>query len=122
MVASPVVVLGASPKPHRYANKAIRLLLEYGYAVLPVHPKLDEIENLPVKHQLGQIDESIDTLTLYLGEKASTPIIDDIVKLKPRRVIMNPGTESAALESALAEQGIDFVKDCTLVMLREGRF
>jgi len=117
-----VAVLGASQKPQRYSYKAICLLLAHDYSVVPVHPKLATIENLPVVTGLFQITDPVDTLTLYVGEKASTPMISDIIGLQPGRVIFNPGTESAALESALQQAEIPFVKDCTLVMLREGRF
>ena len=43
-----VAVLGASPKPERYANRAQRMLMEAGYSVVPVHPKIREIEGVPV--------------------------------------------------------------------------
>ncbi|MCW9014856.1 MAG: CoA-binding protein [Gammaproteobacteria bacterium] len=116
------VVLGASNKPHRYACKAIRMLLEYGYHVVPVHPKLENIEGLVVKHQLAHILEPVDTLTLYIGSARSEPLIDDIINLNPARVILNPGTESDKLELALLHNEIPFVKDCTLLMLEHGRF
>jgi predicted CoA-binding protein len=117
-----IVVLGATNKPHRYANKAIRMLQEYGYHVIPVHPKLENIEGLVVKHSLEQIKQPVDTLSLYIGPERSAELIDDIIQLKPSRVILNPGTESDALELALLHQGISFVKDCTLLMLEHGRF
>lgn len=117
-----IVVLGASNKPHRYANKAIRMLQEYGYHVVPVHPKLENIEGLVVKHKLENILQTVDTLALYLGAERSKDLIDSIVKLSPSRVIFNPGTESELLEHALYRHKISFVKDCTLLMLEHGRF
>lgn len=117
-----IVVLGASNKPHRFSYKAIKMLLEYGHHVLPVHPKIENIEGLVVKHNLSQILLPVDTLTLYIGPKRISPLIDDIVKLNPSRVILNPGTESDELELALLHNEILFVKDCTLLMLEHGRF
>ena len=122
MQNSLIVVLGASNKPHRYAYKAIKMLQEYGYHVLPVHPKLENIDGLVVKHKLQQIQQDVDTLAVYIGPQRSTALIDDIIKLKPSRVILNPGTESEALELALLHNDISFVKDCTLLMLEHGRF
>lgn len=117
-----VVVLGASHKPERYANQAIRLLLEYGHAVVPVHPRLDMAEGLPVVHALGEISGGVDTLTLYVGPERSAPLADAIVKLRPGRVIFNPGTESAELEARLDDAGIPHEEACTLVLLRTGQF
>jgi len=117
-----IVVLGASNKPHRYANKAIRMLQEYGYHVVPIHPKLENIEGLVVKHKLENILQPVDTLTLYVGPERSKDLIESIIQLNPSRVIFNPGTEFEVLELELYRNDISFVKDCTLLMLEHGRF
>ncbi len=122
MQNSNIVVLGASNKPHRYAYKAIKLLQEYGHHVLPVHPKIETIDGLVVKHSLCQIKVPIDTLTLYVGPQRIAPLIDDIINLNPARVILNPGTENDELEQKLLNYEMFFVKDCTLLMLEQGRF
>jgi predicted CoA-binding protein len=117
-----VVVLGASPKPARYANRAVRELVAGGYSVIPVHPKVREIEGLPVVHKLGAIHERVHTLTLYVGPERSLVLADDIVSLNPGRVILNPGTESGELEKRLRDHHIECLHACTLVMLRTGQF
>ena len=48
-----VVVLGASDKPDRYSNRAVRLLKAEAYRVIPVHPTLDTVEGLAVRHGLA---------------------------------------------------------------------
>ena len=117
-----VVILGASNKPQRYAFKALQLLKRHGHRIIPVHPKLTEIEGIKVFNTLAQITESVDTLSLYIGAQRSQSIIKDIVKLKPCRVIFNPGTESELLEQALQDAGISYEHDCTLIMLETGSF
>jgi predicted CoA-binding protein len=117
-----VAVLGASHKPERYSNKAVRMLKDYGHSVIPVTPGRTVIEELPVVPSLDDIDQKVDTLTLYVGPERSAQLQDAIVALKPGRVIFNPGTESAALEQALTEAGIPWEHACTLVMLRTGQF
>ena len=117
-----VVVLGASPKQWRYSNQALRLLAGEGYHVVPVHPKIPRIEGLPVMHDLKAIHDRIHTLTMYVGPERSLPLIGAIIRLKPGRVILNPGTESAELETQLHEHRIPFLHACTLVMLRTGQF
>ena len=62
-----IVVLGASNKPQRFSNRAIRMLMDYGYHVIPVHPKLENIEGLVVTHHLSNIQEPVDTLTGMLS-------------------------------------------------------
>ena len=117
-----VVVLGASPKPARYANRAVRELIAGGYVVIPVHPKIREIEGLPVVHKLSTIHERVHTLTLYVGPERSRGLAADILRLNPGRVILNPGTESDELETQLRARHIECLHACTLVMLRTGQF
>ncbi len=117
-----VVVLGASPKPTRYAYQAVKLLNDKGYRVIPVHPKATRIEQVPVVRELGTIDEPVDTLTLYIGPERVRDHIRSIVDLRPGRVIMNPGAESRDLELALKGSHIPFEHACTLVLLRTGQF
>ncbi len=117
-----VVVLGASPKPARYANQALRLLSEKGYQVIPVHPRITEIEGLQVAHHLREIEQPVHTLTLYVGPQRSEPMIADILELHPARVIFNPGTESPLLQDRLKAHRIECIEGCTLVMLRTAQF
>ncbi|MCA9730587.1 MAG: CoA-binding protein [Deferribacteres bacterium] len=117
-----VAVLGASPKRDRYSNQAIRLLGDYGHEVIPVNPREQEIEGLPVVPDISQIEGRIDSLTVYLNPQISSKMAQDIVTLNPGRVILNPGAESPDLEKALNENGIEFLHACTLVMLRTDQF
>ncbi len=117
------VVLGATGKPERYANQAIRLLREKGYThITPVHPKLCESEGLPVVNSLSDVAQPVDTLTLYVGAARLSAIIEDILDLEPGRVIFNPGTESPLLQQALDDAEIPWEEACTLVLLRTGQF
>jgi len=117
-----VVVLGASDKPERYSNRAVRLLKEDGYRVIPVHPSLQTVEGFDVRHRLAEIQEPVDTLTVYLSPVHSAPMTGELVRMRPGRVILNPGTESDQLEAGLGDAGIPCIKACTLVMLSTGRF
>lgn len=117
-----VVVLGASNKKDRYSYKAMMLLQEHGHSVIPVHPKLEEIEGVKVVNDLSDIKEVVDTVTVYLAPERSAKLIDKIIALKPKRVFTNPGTESKEIDEACAKTGIEVVKACTLVMLRTGQY
>ncbi len=122
MAAQTVAVLGASHNPDRYSNMAVRRLRDAGHNVIPVNPALEEIEGFPVAKSLGDIVNPVDTLTLYVGPQRSLPMIDAILRLAPKRVIFNPGTESAELAAALDRANIPHVEACTLVMLQTGQF
>lgn len=118
MSAKTTVVLGASPKPDRFSNKALRMLRENGHHVVPVHPVHAEIEGLPAASSLAAISEPVDTLTIYVNAAQSALLAEAILRLAPRRVIFNPGAENTELERELSEAGIECRNACTLVMLR----
>ena len=117
-----VVVLGASPKPTRYSYQAVKMLGDHGYNVIPVHPKVNRIDHVPVVNDMRHIQGPVHTLTMYVGPARSKGMMDDILDLAPGRVILNPGTESHDLEVALKNARIPHEHACTLVLLRTGQF
>jgi len=117
-----VVVLGASDNPERYSNKAVHELKTRGHQVIPVNPRLAELEGLPVRAALDEVDQPVDTLSVYLGPAASGAQLDAILALKPGRVIFNPGSENSELMAALQQAGIAVEQACTLVLLRTDQF
>jgi len=117
-----VVVLGASPKPERYSNQAVRALVEHGHHVIPVHPLLKKIAGVVAVPALSSVKGPVNTLTLYVGPERGKELLQEMIKLGPDRVIMNPGTESDEIEEELNASNIPVLRACTLVMLRTGQF
>ncbi len=116
-----VLVLGASPNPDRYSHIASNMLAKYGHQVVAVGRRRGQIGDIDILPEMSTA-EDIDTLTLYLNPKVQESYIDDIIELKPKRVIFNPGTENQESVYRLQEAGIDTIDACTLVMLRTGQF
>ena len=110
------VVLGASPNPDRYSNKAIVSLLAHGHEVIAVGNKTGAIANVLINSEIPK-DKDIDTVTLYLNPSRQVEWQDAIMGCHPRRVIFNPGTENPDFENLLQESGIITVNACTLVLL-----
>ncbi|MDP1592131.1 MAG: CoA-binding protein [Prosthecobacter sp.] len=117
-----VVIVGASDNPGRYSHRALLLLRKHGHEVVPVHPKLTEIEGIAVVADLSAITGPVDTVTMYVGTAISAGLQDKLIALKPRRVIFNPGAENTALADALQNAGIACEESCTLVLLNTGQF
>ena len=117
-----VAVLGASNNPERISHQAVMRLMQAGHRVFPIHPTLKEVEGVKTYKNIRELPETPDTLSVYLSEKNSIPLIEDILELKPGRIILNPGAENAALESAAETAGIPVEHACTLVLLGTGQF
>lgn len=110
------LILGASVKPNRYAYLALQSLQKHDFPVVGVGAKADEVNGIQI-HKGKKDFSDIDTVTLYLSAKNQIDFYDYILQLKPRRVIFNPGTNNPELENLLAENQIEVVHACTLVML-----
>ncbi len=117
-----VAVVGASPLKDRYANKAMILLEEYGHKPVPVAFKHKTIEGKTVYQGLADIPGEIDTVTMYVGPPRQEKIIEEILALKPKRVIFNPNTENPAAYHRLKSAGIQVQEACTLVLLKTNQY
>jgi predicted CoA-binding protein len=114
-------VVGASEKPHRYANKAIRKLSRYGHEVIPLAPRPGQVHGIQFVTGNPPVSD-IHTITLYVGPQRQSALHDYLLSLKPKRIIFNPGTENEAFRQKAQEQGIETIENCTLVMLETGMF
>jgi uncharacterized protein len=117
-----VVVLGASAKPDRYSNQAVKLLSENGYNVIPVHPSGISVNGMITVKHLSEINIPIDTLSVYVNASLSSSLKDEILKLSPSRIIFNPGTENDELEKICRKNNIAVERACTLVLLKTNSF
>lgn len=117
-----VAVIGASPKPDRYSYQALMLLHQQGYKVFPVHPRVKEIEGIPVYASLPEIPDEIHTVTLYVSAAVSQKLTSAILAKHPQRIIFNPGAENPDLARAAMDSGIEALEACTLVLVRTGQF
>lgn len=117
-----VAVLGASPKPDRYANLALHRLRDGGHDAIGVNPALPDLGGFPCVAAIGDLPDGVDTVTVYLGQARSQELADQILIYGFRRAIFNPGAENPELERTLSEAGVEVLESCTLVMLSTRQF
>jgi predicted CoA-binding protein len=115
------LVLGASENPARYSFMAVNRLIMDGHEVIAIGSKKGKIREVEINTEWKNISD-IDTVSLYLRPQLQKNYYEAILKLKPRRVIFNPGTENPEFEARLKNAGIEVVEGCTLVMLSTGQF
>lgn len=104
---------------------AWRMLKDEGYSTLLVSPRVKEIEGQKVFASLAEAEvqsQTPHTITMYVGPEISSKLTTEILSLKPKRVIFNPGSENPSLAKQLMESGIEVLEACTLVLLRTKQF
>ena len=120
--ARTVAVVGASAKPERYSNRALRMLLSRGFSPIPVSRSGADILGLKGYASLADVPGRIDTVTVYLSPQKQAPAIRDILSVRPRQVIFNPGAENPEAADTLANESIAVSEACTHVLLSTGQF
>ena len=115
-----VLVLGASLNPTRYAHKVALQLNRLAYDVVLVGHKPGIIDGLSIETYIP--NKSYETVTLYLSAKNQQQYHDQLLKLKPKRIIFNPGAENSIFQKLAIQKDIEAFEACTLVMLSMGTF
>ena len=115
------LVIGASLKPERYSNIAIKRLRKYKHDVRAFGLKAGMVQDVSIDTELMPYKD-IDTVTLYLNPMRQKPYYDYIIGLNPKRVIFNPGTENSEFYNLLKQNNIEFEVACTLVLLGTNQY
>ncbi|SFF54906.1 CoA-binding protein [Sunxiuqinia elliptica] len=121
MMSKKTLVIGASTKPERYSNKAIRALRKHGHQVVAIAPRKGEVEDVVFDTDQKTYDD-VNTVTLYVGPQHQPSYYEYVLSLKPQRVIFNPGTENKEFAQKLEDRGIKAEEACTLVLLSIGAY
>ncbi len=116
MNSKKTLVLGASSNPNRYSFRAANSLINHQHQIILVGNKAGKVNEISILQSIPK-NITIDTVTIYLGAKNQTEYYNDLIELKPRRIIFNPGAENPALERLALENEIEVENSCTLVLL-----
>lgn len=115
------LVFGASLKTNRYSNLVVNRLLDHNIETEAFGLKTGKISGAIVKTNLDNFIH-IDTITLYIGAARQPEYYGDILRINPRRVIFNPGTENEEFYKILKDNEIEVEVACTLVLLATGQY
>ena len=110
------LVLGASPHSWRVSHSAVLRLHKKGYEVIALGNQQGNIGPVPITTDRPELSD-VDTVTVYLNPSNQKEYYDYLLRLKPRRIIFNPGAENPELVQLAREKGIEVELACTLVML-----
>ena len=116
------VLLGASPKPDRFAYKAVRSLQRRNIPVIALGRKDADLDGIKIRKGMPGDIGPVHTVTLYLNPKNQEEYYDYIISLQPSRIIFNPGTWNPDLAELARSHNIEVVRDCMLIMLNSSKF
>ncbi len=102
-----IAVVGISDDKRRPSNRVMHFLLQQGYTVLGVNPKLkpDAIPGLAIYPSLADVPPPIDMVDVFRANPAIPGVVDEVLMLDPPPAViwMQLGVRVDA-EAARAEQ------------------
>lgn len=114
-VPESVAIVGASTDRARFANKALRIYRELGARVFPIHPTEAKIEGIEAFRSLRDLPAPVELVLLYVRPEIGLVVLEDAAASGSRRVFLNPGTESDAIDAAIARLGLEARSGCAIV-------
>jgi predicted CoA-binding protein len=114
-----IALVGASPKPWRPSHGVMRYLLQAGYRVIPVRPRVDEVLGVPAVASLAEIDEPIDLVDVFRRAEHTAEVAREAVAAGAKAVWLQLGIVSPEARAVAEGAGLDYVEDlCTAVVHR----
>jgi predicted CoA-binding protein len=123
MIDKTTLVLGASPNPERYSNRAVKTLQKKSIPVIAIGKREYHMDGLNIIKGMPNDIGPVHTIALYLNAKNQEEYYEYILSLNPQRIIFNPGTSNEEFEELLSQTtDIEVCTDCMLAMLACGQF
>lgn len=112
-------VAGASTRREKYGNKVLRVYLQNGREVHPVHPRETEIEGVACVPDLASLPGPVHGLSIVTPPKVTEALVEQAAELGIPRLWMQPGAESEAAVARARELGLQVISGgpCLLVAL-----
>ncbi len=112
-----IAVAGASKDPSKYGNIIVRNLMDKGYTVLPVNPREDAIEGLPVAHSVAELAKPVDILVVVTPPPVTLGILRQAADAGLPAVWLQDGSfDDTVLELAAASPFKTVHHACVMVV------
>ncbi len=106
-----IAVVGISDKPYRDSHSVAKFMLDRGYRIFPVNPKLKEVLGLKCYASLSEIPAPVELVNIFRRSEFVEPIVEAAVEIGAKAVWMQFGViNNTAAERAL-QAGLRVVMD-----------
>ncbi len=109
--ARTVAVVGISDKPSRPSNGVARTLIEQGYRVIAVNPKLDEVLGTECYPNLSSINQPIDLVDVFRKPTDLGDLVEEVIDLGIPYLWLQEGVINGEVAKRAREAGVRVVMD-----------
>ena len=112
-----VAVIGASRDREKFGNKAVRAYHAHGHRVFPVNLREKEIEGLAAYRSVLDVLEKLDVVLVYVPPATTLRLLPDLVKVAPKQLFLNPGSEDDAVIARAEALGLKPILACSIIAI-----
>ena len=109
--ASSIAVVGLSPKPERASHGVAKAMQQFGYRIIPVRPKAEEILGEQVYPDLKSLPEKPDIVDVFRAPKHVPDIVDDCIDLDIKVLWLQEGVVNVEAAEKARKHGITVIMD-----------
>ena len=109
--AATIAVVGLSPKPERASHGVAKAMQQFGYRIIPVRPKADEILGEQAYPDLKSLPEKPDIVDVFRAPKHVPEIVDDCIDLGIKVLWLQEGVIHEEAAEKARKHGITVVMD-----------
>ena len=111
-----IAVVGASRDKSKYGYKIFHTLLKNGFNVYAINPNAEEIDGKKCYKSLSSLPEKPDVVITVTKPEVTLEVVKEAVKIKPKIIWMQPGSESKEAEEVCRKEKISYsTKKCYIV-------
>jgi len=116
MAQKKFAVIGATDNPEKYGHQVFLNLINRGYEVYPVNPRLKTIEGMKCYATLSELPGKGDVVDFVVPPAATEVILGECLALGLDRIWLQPGSESEAAIKFCQDNNFKVVHDVCVMM------
>jgi hypothetical protein len=114
-----IAVVGASPNPNRPSQQIARYLIDHGFEVIPVRPKVSEILGRPCYASLEEIPVAVDLVDVFRRAEACPDIARSALAIGARALWLQEGIASDEAAGIARQGGLQVVMDLCIMKVHK---
>jgi len=108
-------IIGVSENKEKYGYKIFKQLLDLNFKIVPINPKLFELEGLKCYKSILDFNDKIDIVNFVVPPSISLKILDEVVKKNIKKVWFQPGSWNDDCLKFCKKHKISVIKDFCLL-------
>jgi predicted CoA-binding protein len=109
--AKTIAVVGASDDPTRASNRVMHYLIQCGYDVIPVNPRVESVLGRTCVASLADVDRPIDIVDVFRRSSVAADVAQEAAAAGATCLWLQEGVRSEEARRIAQEAGMDFVQD-----------